>query len=108
MEESYKFHYLMVKIFNDKPSLFIPKANLQTEKIPDLQDVVPQVGSIKHMKEMQHAQVVAVSDSMTLHKCIACQDGNINPIRGDAFGRCSECKTALKMDIAVHSKYPLY
>ena len=98
VEESYKFHYLMVEIFNDKRSLFTPKANLQIEKIPDLQDV-SQVGSVKRTKEMQHAQISAVSDSTTFHKCIACRDGDIVTIRGnDTFGRCSECKTALKMD----------
>ena len=59
-EESYKFHYLMVKSFNDKRSLFTPKANLQIEKIPDLQDVVSHVGSAKRTKEMQHAQIIAV------------------------------------------------
>ena len=60
VEESYKLHCLMVKIFNDKLSLFTPKANLQIEKIPDLQDVVSQVSSVKRTKEMQHAQIIAV------------------------------------------------
>lgn len=40
-----------------------------------------------------------MSDLTTFHKCIACRDGDIVPINGsEAFGRCSECKTALKMD----------
>ena len=51
-----------------------------------------------NMTEIEHATVIAVAQFNSFFRCILCRDGQVLPIGDSAYGRCSDCSTAVKLD----------
>ncbi len=98
LDESYKFTQLKVKIYNGQYSIYTPKQDTKNKKIEPLQNVVKPKYNIKRTKEIEEAKVIAVSNFITFHKCISCHKGRVLPVNDEkAFGRCTDCSTALQL-----------
>ena len=99
MGKSYTLESLMVKIFNDKVTLFTPRQNVFIKQIEDLQNVVTTVQSLKRTKTLPSAKVIAVSDFSSGLLCISCNSGYVEPIQSNQdYGRCTNCPTTVILD----------
>ena len=97
--KSYRLESLMVKIFNDKVTLFTPRQNVFIKQIENLQDVVTTVHSVKRTKTLPNAKVIAVSDFSSGLLCISCSSGYVEPIQSNQdYGRCTHCPTTVMLN----------
>jgi hypothetical protein len=94
--KSYELSNLIVKMFNDRITLYTPRENAHITQIEDLKNVVSLVQSIKRTKSLPNSKVIAVSDFSSGFVCISCNTGYIEPINANKeFGRCTHCPTTV-------------
>ena len=78
--------------------LFTPKQNVTIDQIEDLSKVLSPTRSIKRISEIEHATVIPVAQFNSFFGASCVDNGQMLHNGDSAYGRCSDCSTAVKLD----------
>ena len=96
--ESYKLSGMMVRTFQNKHYLSMPRDNATIDPLSDIGDVEEDESDDEHYHELIAARVTAVPMLHTYRTCIACNGKVLLEPSNHELGRCGKCQMMQRVD----------